>query len=1204
MRPRAGFRPRRFRVQRLESRIALATDFWTGAVDNQWSTPGNWSLSYAPGPGDTADFTSGAAATTANVDTPFNIASLVIDSSWGGAINVSSPLTISGNFQLSSGTFGGDGAVSIAGGASQWTGGTLDIGAGGFVNQNGGTFSIVGGPALMLNGPGSFTNDGAIVESNVADLVIANGGTLANAAGGTFNFTDDGTITQGASTGIFDNSGLVEKTGGTSVSSIASQFNNTGGTIDSESGTISLATAGGTNTGGTLDAGLGGSTTAAIDLTGGNTVAYTGSYSGSGSGTVDLASGTLAVGAGGASFDLTGTLFQWTGGTIDVTSGGTFTNAASGTIDVAGSSAVALNGAGTFTNDGTINDASAAGLVIENGATLTNAAGATVDFTADGAVNQAGVGPDVFNNAGLVEKTGGTGVSYITSQFNNTLGTIDSESGTISLATAGGTNTGGTLDAGLAGSTTAAIDLTGGNTVAYTGSYSGSGTGTVELASGTLAIGAGGASFNLPGTLFQWTGGTIDVTSGGTFTNAVSGTINVAGSSTVALNGAGTFTNDGTINDAANAALSIQNGATLSNLPGGAFNFTSNGNIALGGSGSNVFNNTGLLEKTGGAGTSTIASLFNNMGGTIDSESGTISLATAGGANTGGTFDAGLGGSSTATIDLTGGNTVAYTGSYTGAGSGTVQLASGTLAVGSSGVTLNFPGSLFQWTGGTVDVSSRGTLTNAAKGVISVAGAADVDLDGQGTLANYGTIVDSSTASFDITRLAGLVNEAGATFNFTSDGSVTADALRDVFTNYGLMEKTGGSGVTTLDGPFSLVGGTLDAESGTIDVEFVAGLSTGGAFDAGLNGSTTAAIDFTGGLTTTFQGTYTGSGSGTVALVNGTIAAVGSGATFNFPGNLFQWAGGAIDVNSANLTNSNTINFTSGNLDCGNGGKSNHAHLINVRSFLQTTPSTLTIASNATFQNQGTYLVESDGGIAGGTFLNSGTLEKTQGSGTTIVNSALNNMGTIEAASGTLDLSGAVTQITGNTLNAGSWIVNGTNATAALTVGSQNIQTLGAKATVQLIGANAQWTNLTLSSVKGSLLLLAGESYTTAGDLTVSGKLTLGPGSTLAVGGSYTQASTAALTVQAQVVGSNLSVGTITTGSSGTASLAGKLAFSVVGKPALHRTFAILTAGSGSQLSGTFLGLPEGSTISAAGMKFKISYVGGAGNAVTLTRTS
>ncbi len=49
--------------------------------------------------------------------------------------------------------------------------------------------------------------------------------------------------------------------------------------------------------------------------------------------------------------------------------------------------------------------------------------------------------PDEFNNAGLFEQTGGTGVSNVSAEFNNS-GSVLAESGTLSL-NGGGTESGG-----------------------------------------------------------------------------------------------------------------------------------------------------------------------------------------------------------------------------------------------------------------------------------------------------------------------------------------------------------------------------------------------------------------------------------------------------------------------------------------------------------------------------------------------------------------------------------------------------------------------------------------------------------------------------------------------------------------------------------------------------------------------------------------
>ena len=48
--------------------------------------------------------------------------------------------------------------------------------------------------------------------------------------------------------------------------------------------------------------------------------------------------------------------------------------------------------------------------------------------------------------------------------------------------------------------TGAVVDLTGGGNPSYSGTLTGSGSGTVELTSGRLSIGVGGLTFDFPGT--------------------------------------------------------------------------------------------------------------------------------------------------------------------------------------------------------------------------------------------------------------------------------------------------------------------------------------------------------------------------------------------------------------------------------------------------------------------------------------------------------------------------------------------------------------------------------------------------------------------------------------------------------------------------------------------------------------------------------
>jgi hypothetical protein len=114
---------------------------------------------------------------------------------------------------------------------------------------------------------------------------------------------------------------------------------------------------------------------------------------------------------------------------------------------------------------------------------------------------------------------------------------------------------------------------------------------------------------------------------------------------------------------------------------------------------------------------------------------------------------------------------------------------------------------------------------------------------------------------------------------------------------------------------------------------------------------------------------------------------------------------------------------------------------------------TLVLQNGAMLNNAtgATYNIKSNGGISGGTVLNTGILEKSAGTGTTtIATSTLSNMGTMAVTSGTLNLSAAVSQVSGSTLTAGSWTVTGSatvHSTLDITsIGSLN--TIGSAAKV------------------------------------------------------------------------------------------------------------------------------------------------------------
>jgi hypothetical protein len=142
------------------------------------------------------------------------------------------------------------------------------------------------------------------------------------------------------------------------------------------------------------------------------------------------------------------------------------------------------------------------------------------------------------------------------------------------------------------------------------------------------------------------------------------------------------------------------------------------------------------------------------------------------------------------------------------------------------------------------------------------------------------------------------------------------------------------------------------------------------------------------------------------------------------------------------------------------------------------------------------------------------------------------------------------------------------------------------------------------------LTLLDGQSFTTAGPLTDRGQLILAPGSVLTVSGSFTQTASGTLTIELGGTDSAPTFGQLVS-TTGTVALAGKLDFTSTVVPAVGSSFGILDNGGDSAISGTFAGLPEGSTftVTAGGttMTFQITYAGtdadGSHN-VIITRTA
>ena len=418
---------------------------------------------------------------------------------------------------------------------------------------------------------------------------------------------------------------------------------------------------------------------------------------------------------------------------------------------------------------------------------------------------------------------------------------------------------------------------------------------------------------------------------------------------------------------------------------GGLVDVQSDANLTTG---YGTINNRGLFRKSGGTGTTTISASFNNLGGTIEVDSGTLTLVPGGGTlSSNGTFNVSAG----AELDLASGY---YQGTFTGSGGGKVFLSdpNNDMYAESPGVTLNFPGAMFQWTGGSLS-GDGSSITNL--GTITAAGTGPKTLSAP-LYTGSGVFIVAGTG--DVGIASTLHNLAGGTVDIQSDANMTRIG---VINNWGLFRKSGGPGTTTISPAFNNFGGVIEVDSGELVLAGNGNSGSGIRSNGTFNVSAGAVLDLTGGGGPHFKGTFTGSGNGTVISGDGHIYIDSPGVTLNFPGAMFQWTGGVLDGNGGSITNLGTITAT------GAGTKTLAAPLY-TGSGVFIVAGTGTIAISSTLNNMagGMVDIQSDANMtAGGTINNSGLFRKSAGTGSSVISPTFNNQnGAIEVDSGTLSL--------------------------------------------------------------------------------------------------------------------------------------------------------------------------------------------------------
>jgi RHS repeat-associated protein len=993
------------------------------------------------------------------------------------------------------GTIGGPGVVTNTG--------TLNIGGGGDPNLR-----------TELVSSGVINHGNSLLDFDVAagKLRVVGGGIY-----NTVNTVDDYGFRQfNGGQGVFVESGGTFRHNSPNGSRF--QFNTGNGpgfsvtdaTIDVVHGTLSINTGGAfTNTALTIAA------SSALNFVNGSNITVKGTLTGTGAGTVNLQdNGYFGIDAAGASFNFPGAMFQWSGqGTIG--GPGVVTN--TGTLNMGGGGEPNLRT--ELVSSGVINhgnslldfDVATGKLRVVSGGIYN-----TLNTVDDYGFRQFNGGQGVFvESGGTFRHNSSNGSRFLFNTGNGpgffvTDATIDVVHGTLTI------NTGGAFtNAALTIAASSALNFVNGSNITVKGTLTGTGAGTVNLQdNGFLGIDAAGATFNFPSAMFQWSGeGTI--AGPGVVTNL--GTLNIDGGGSPNLRTE--LVSSGVINhgnsyldfDVAAGKLRVVNGGvynTINTVSDWGFRqFNGGQGIAV--------ESGGLFRHNSSTGQRFFLNTGNGPGftvdhGTVDVVKGTLGI------NTGGAFtDTSLSVAANAVLAFYNGSNITVKGTLTGTGAGTVSLQdNGVLSIDPAGATFNFPGPMFQWSGEGV-IAGPGTSVLTNTGTLNIDGGGSpnlrIELRNQGVINHGNSYLDFDVSTGKLRVLAGGVYN---TINTAGDWG-----FRQFGGGLGLSVESGGTFrhnssngsrffLNTGNAPdFSVAGGTIDVVKGTL------GVNTGGTFTtAALSVAANAAIVFYGGSNITINGSFTGAGAGQVSLQDSGVLTIGAqGATFDFPGAMFQWSGEGAIGGSGVLSNLSTLNIAGGgspNLrtELQNFGVINHGD-----SYLDFDVSTgkLRVLDGGLYQ---TINTGSDWGFRqfnGGQGISvetGGTYRHNSPTGARFLTDTGNdplfsNTGTVDVVKGTLLFNGSVAQRSGGALTGGAWIVRDG---AVLDLGANLTSNAGA-ITIEGTGSFPGLGGLGNNS--GALILRGGADVTTTANFTNSGMLHLSTGSVLTTA-AFTQTST------------------------------------------------------------------------------------------------
>ena len=796
-----------------------------------------------------------------------------------------------------------------------------------------------------------------------------------------------------------------------------------------------------------------------------------GPTSGTGNGTINVASGELTYSGiitsnGGAG---TGSLVKSGTGTLTLGGVNTYTgntDISAGTLKIASAAALPsgpLKGDVTITgtldlnaNSITLNGLSGAGLI-------TSSTAGNVTLTA-GANNKSGnFTGTIQNGSGTVALTK-TGSLTLTLGGNNTFtGGVTINAGTLQLANAGALNSSAPNSVTFGASAPATTKLQiNGNSVTIGALATNATVGTVVIENAN-AVGATLTVNQTTNTTFAGAfqngtgGGALSLTKNGTGTLTLNGTNTHTGTTTInagtlALGGGSAIADTGAVvlADAAGAILKLNASETIGSLAGGG---ASGGNVDLqsftlntGGANtdttySGVISGNGALIKTG-TGNMTLGRA-NTFAGSTTVKNGGIILGVASALPITTSLILGDGTANTSALLKLNGFAQTLVG-LTTAGTGTANR-----VVGGSATTANL----------TLSIASSNTFGGTLGGVGLNENNLSLIKTGNGTLILTG----NNTYSGNTTVSAGTLSAGNMT---NALGTATTAVVLGDASNTGTLSHTGTSASFSRNITVSAGGGQIDTTTSGQTLTLTGSVAAAGAFTLGGAGNSAISGNITGAgsLNKTGAGSLTLSGNNTY-----------SGATNIKSGSVI------LAVNDTGLKSTTTL--TLGDATANSNG------VLKLDGYTQTLAGLVTAGTGQTNRVVGgnatlsTLTLNNSGanpfsGILGGP----GTNE--------------NNLTLVKTGAGVLTLSGTSTYTGGTSINAGT-IAVGAAANLGATSGNLSI---GA-GVLQVTATHSSSRIVNLTDATSAVSVDNGFTFTDSGNITGTGALNLTGNGTMVVSG-------------------------------------------------------------------------------------------------------